>query len=205
MDIQPPQGSRIETRRDSDGVTILIPPPRLSDGGFATVLLLLVWLGAWPLGAKAVFDAWSSGAGALILVVWAAGGWSVSGLWAARLLYRLVRMPEQERLTLRASGLAYDSGLPRADVRIWGFRFLGLKPWDGRLRDIFQTRVHVEFDKATLPSLRVSLDDEGRRLIVERGGEPVEIAKYASAAEREYIRRVVHVFYQFPDKGCEPR
>lgn len=149
MDIRPPQGSQIETRREPDGVTMLIPPPRLSDSGFAAILLSLVLLPFWAVGWRAAFADIMSGTGGWFIVVWLAN-WTIGGLWAAWLVFRLLRPPESERLTLGAAGLAYDSGRPRPRVWFWGFRESWMEPWERRWAETFPKRARAQFSRASL-------------------------------------------------------
>lgn len=198
MDIRPPQGSEIETRRDSDGVTILIPPPRLPESGFAAVLFSLVWLGLWAVGWQAAYADIMHGKGGWFVAVWLAN-WTIGGVWVAWFVSRLLRRPDRERLTLGPSGLAYDSGRPRPRVRFLSFRDEWMEPWERRWAEIFPKRVRAEVSKASLRSARLLTDQSGAHLVVDNDGRPTEIARYATDAEREWILRVVQTLSGLQD------
>jgi hypothetical protein len=199
MDLKPPPGSNISITTDGTDPMIVLPN---TDGGSARYfvgLFLLFWLGGWTIGFWSALSKILSGNASAFLIFWLAG-WTVGGGFAALTLFRLFRPVVPETLTLRRRGVTYDSGIPPYQVSNWyGRNRSRTDYWN----EITAKRVHVDFDRRQLQSLRLRETDSGNRLTIDNGASRLDIAAAASEVEREWLMRLLSRRYSLAMTASE--
>jgi len=188
-----PQGSGISVTGDGVEDVIVIPQAHAGIGRSFAGAFLLFWLGGWYLGFTSVVSKIVSGQAPAFMYLWL-GGWTIGGLFAATMLYRLIRPSVPETLRLRQNGLSYDSGVAP----------LNMQPGYGRgyasrreaWSSMFPKRTVIDVDRRALASLRLRESDSGNRLTLDVGASRLDIGAAASEIEREWLYRALSERYR---------
>jgi len=201
MTFTPPEGSQISVlATDVDAPTILIPAPKNAKRYFPA-LFLMAWLVMWFVGLIMVVtvflpDAWSGAEGlraSAFIVAWIVG-WTGAGVFAAYYLYLFLRPTVPASLRLARDGIDFDSGVqpPRfsTDLR------QGIN-----LSDYFPRRVCRRIELRQLKSLRMRQFETGSRLTVDVGNERIEIGKWATDVERDWLFHLLEDRYPIKTEG----
>jgi hypothetical protein len=191
MDLNPPAGSEISIRQDSNGPTVVIPAKGNASRYFGGVFLIF-WLGGWAFGFKSALTSLLSGTGNAFLVFWL-GGWTIGGIVAAYSVFRIFRPGVPETLILKRSGIDYDAGIPPLELNSYR-KDTNRNFW----RSIFSTRLRTELGRQQLQSLRLRETEAGNRLTIDVGANRVELASQASEVEREWLARLLANRYALP-------
>jgi len=189
MSITPPQGSRISVYASGAGEKILVPNSEGNATRYLLGLFLLFWLGMWSIGFKEAFSKVASGSAGGFITFWL-GAWSIGGAFALFTLYRILRPAISESLTLRPSGLAYDSG-----VRPLRMQF-GFTRRQEFWNSAFEKRLMIEVSREQLQSLSLRETGSGNRLTVDVGAKRIELARNAGEIEREWLYRLLRGRYR---------
>jgi hypothetical protein len=185
MPLTPPAGSRVNIKNDNDGDPVIVIP---SDGGlirYGLAMITVCWLGGWFLGFRFTLTKLLSGTDPTpgYHVLWLAV-WTFFGALAALYLYRELRSPVPETLTLKFDRVIYDSGIPfRLDIL--------LKRRTVNWNYLLAKRTIVELDKRQLASLRLHATPAGSRLIVDADRLHLDLASTGSEIDREWLFRVL--------------
>jgi hypothetical protein len=193
----PPVGSRIYIKSDDGDPVIIIP----SDGGlmrYGIGLFLLCWLGGWYFGFRSALTQLLSGTAPGqaqgLLFFWFVG-WTLGGAFAVFYLYRLLRPPLPETLTLKFDRVIYDSGIPPLQLNYYATR-------RERWKSLFPTRTIVELDKRQLVSLRLRETDAGNRLTVDTNASRLDLAATGSEIDREWLYQLLAKRFSLPSSGA---
>jgi hypothetical protein len=123
-------------------------------------------------------------------VIFWLGAWTVGGIFAAYMLYRIFRPAVPESLRLQANGVVYDSGIPPYQMQ---FNYANRQDaW----KAMFQKRTFVELDRQQLKSLRLRETDSGNRLTLDVGARRIELGQAASEIEREWLFQTLTARYR---------
>ncbi len=191
----PPLGSKISVIQDRGDPTIIIPaaadPSRYFGG-----LFLLFWLCGWAFGFWFAASQLLTGNGGAFLIFWLAG-WTVGGCFAAYTVFRIFRPSVPETLTLKRTGIGYDSGISPLHLN---------SSWNSgstrdRWKSTFPKRVKVDLNRRQLQSLRLRETEAGNRLTVDVDAKRIEIALSASEVEREWLATLLARRYALPPSG----
>jgi len=180
MEKRQPQGSNIEFAQYCNHENITIP---CSYGGITKYfigLFLLFWLGVWYFGFSIAFDKVISGETNSFIII-LLGAWSIGGLFVLFFLFRIFRKSIPEKLQLRKTNIRYDTGIPPFNIN---FGSNNLKEY---WKNLFARRIKYEFKPADIDSLMLIDTNSSNRLTIEYGGELIDLAKYSSEIEREWL------------------
>ncbi|HZN29725.1 MAG TPA: hypothetical protein VFB88_10200 [Xanthobacteraceae bacterium] len=195
MILKPPPGSKISVTTEGSDPVIAVP----SGGGGAmryfVGLFLLFWLGGWFVGFSDVFTRLLTGKANTFLFFWL-GGWTLAGIAVVFCLYRIFRPSVPESLRLMLNGVRYDSGVPPFQT---SFASMNQKSWTS----LFPTRMRVEIDRRQLRTLRLRETGAGNRLTVDAGAQRIDIGKWASEVEREWLYQVLAKRYSLPSEPAD--
>jgi hypothetical protein len=187
MDLKPPSGSNISITTEGSYPMIVLPNTGGGSARYFGGLFLLFWLGGWAVGFWSALSSILSGKGGVFLIFWL-GAWTIGGGFAALTVFRLFRPVVPETLTLRRTGVTYDSGVPPFQMNNW-------QKWNRSRMDYWKEitakRVRVDFDRRQLQSLRLRETDSGNRLTIDNGASRLDIAAAASEVEREWLLRLL--------------
>jgi hypothetical protein len=188
-----PAGSRVKIKSNNGDPVIVIP----SDGGLMRYwfsAFLLCWLGIWIFGFRSALTQLLSGtASAPIFLFFVL--WTLGGAFAVIHLYRLVRPPVPETLTLKFDRVIYDPGIPP-------FRPSYYPTASEFWKDMFPKRTIVELDTHQLATLRLRETGAGNRLTVDANASRLDLAKTCGEIDREWLYQVLASRYSLPISGA---
>jgi len=127
------------------------------------------------------------------LVFWLCA-WTLGGIWAAYLLFRLLRPSVPETITLRRNSVAYDSGVAPPQLNSYKRNQNPFTAW----RSAFPKRVRAEIEQKQLQSLRLRETESGNRLTLDLDATRLDLASTASEVEREWLARLLARRYSLP-------
>ena len=191
----PPAGSQISVRETEGDPTIVIPGQPGGLARYGVGVFVFAWLGGWLFGFRSAATQLLSGAGTAqgFLIFWLIA-WTVGGLFALYYLFRVLRPPVPETLTLKYGSVLYDSGIPVFQM-YWGGRYGDQRQaW----KALFPKRTIVEIDRGQLGSLRLRETDSGNRLTVDANAARLDLATGASEVEREWLYKLLANRYSLP-------
>jgi hypothetical protein len=191
----PPAGSRVKVKSNDGDPVIVIP----SQGGLMRYwfgVFLLCWLGLWFFGFRSVLTQLLSGtASAPIFSFFWLAAWTLGGALAVFYLYRLLRPPVPETLTLKFDRVVYDSGIPPLRLSYYP------TPSE-RWKYVFAKRTIVELDKSQLATLHLRETDAGNRLTVDADASRLDLASTCGEIDREWLYQVLAKRYSLPISGA---
>ena len=107
---EPPKNSQIQIKSELNGVTLFWQKPSGGPFRYFIILFLCFWLCGWAFGlVSAVKGLLTGGGPSLFLAVWLAG-WTLGGVFAAGMIYLLLRPQRPESIMLERDSFKYDTG-----------------------------------------------------------------------------------------------
>ncbi len=150
---------------------------------------LIFWLCGWAGGLIATLHqvfVHPKGGPELFLIFWI-GGWTIGGCFAMAMLYRLLRPPIPEKLTIASDQILYDSGLPPLDFMVFNYRYQRTNPW----KRVFQKRRIIPFSAAEGATLKLRDIEGGNRLTIDKDNERFELGTNLTEIEREWLYSIL--------------
>jgi hypothetical protein len=183
----PPNGSQMSVRTDG-GDPVIVIPGRGSALRYLPGLFLLFWLGAWTMGLVTVgtktLSGLVSGQVEIFTMFWL-GFAALAEIMAIYFLFRIFRPPVPESLTLKRSGVIYDSGIPPLQMN---YHYTSQKDsW----KAMFPKRMIVEIDRRQLESLRLRETDAGNRLTVDVNASRLDLGLSGGEIDREWLYQLL--------------
>lgn len=186
--VNPSANSKIEITRLNGYEMLVVPPSKGSILRFLIGIFILFWLGGWFAGLTSAFDQITSGKGGMFVILWLCG-WSLGGIVAIFFAYRIFRKPIPERFLLNKPNLSYDTGLPPFNV---GLQMTNQREY---WNTVFARRKKYEFQHSDLRTLNLRDTDSGNRLTIDIGNERLELAKFSSEVEKEWLYNYLNDMY----------
>lgn len=140
------------------------------------------------MGFTSALSTISSGEGGAFLIFWL-GAWSLGGLFAGYMIYRVFQKSIPEQLLLNRPSLSLDTGVPPLKMDF------GIRIQKDNWKSILPMRKRFEFTASELKTMELRETDSGNRLTVDKGSERVEIAVGATEIEREWLFGILQRYY----------
>lgn len=113
------------------------------------------------MGFTSAFSRISSGEGSAFLIFWL-GGWTVGGLFAGYMIYRVFQKSIPEQLLLNRPSLSLDTGMPPIKIDF------GMRNQKDYWNSVFPKRKRIEFTPPELETMELRETDGGNRLTIDQ-------------------------------------
>lgn len=180
MSLSPPPGSDIKIEIQDGHHKVTIPHSRQSPTRFLVGFFVLFWLGGWMMGFSSAIDEIMSGKGGAFLLFWL-GGWTIGGIVAAYVVFSIFRKPVPETYLLNKPYLTFDTGIQPFSTDS------GSENRKAHMKSMFSRRKRIQFNHLNMKTLKLRETDNGNRLTIDHGTDRLELAKFSSEIEREWL------------------
>lgn len=194
METTLPKGSKITIKREGVNPIISIPYPSPNPLKYLMGLFVLFWLGGWTAGFLSAFKEVLSGQASAFIIFWL-GGWTIGGIFVGFMLFRIFQPAVNATLTLSATSLYYDSGIPPLE-----FRHMNRYRRDA-WKNFIPKRKKMELTLSDLRTMRLRTTDTSNRLTIDVGVERLDIADGVGEIEREWLYTAILSYYRLSDRN----
>jgi len=182
-----PLNSSIEVLSEANKTVISWKNPRGSSR-FAPAIFMLAWLGGWAVGEFFVIKTLlfgGLGGVSFFLLFWLIG-WTVGGFFAMKSVYQLLRPTKPEALSLDAFTLNYQSGTEPPAENGWSNKRQNIEALESPNR-----KSKYQIPKSQAGAVKLERVGERQRLTIDHGAERIEIGRFLSEPEREWLYEVI--------------
>jgi len=188
-----PKNSQIETRSESDGVTLFWKKPTGGPLRFFIIAFLVFWLCGWCVGFVAVIGKLLSDGFSGFLAAWL-GGWTIGGIFAVVMIYFLLRPAKPESITLERDRFLYDTGSAPMNFMNPYYMMRKKQNMMNPFSLMFQKRKTYEFFRAECPEFVLEGLGDDQRLRFDDGADRITIGETLKEPEREWLADVLNAW-----------